>query len=140
MYRYVIGMSDKRSEIRNQLKYSGEQVALHLIKLAIYPDAQERNHWKQEVYAFLHKVPKFKKTNKWPEQEFIFEALSVYDDVVDNLVLEVYDDEESLTPSEVPTKKLEDMLVTYHAWAAHELSKNGILRRQEVYDKIDELL
>ena len=140
MYRYVVGMSDKRSEIRNQLKYAGKQVALHLIKLAIYPDAQERNHWKQEIYAFLHDVPRLKKSNKWPEFDIIFDALSVYDDIVDNLVLEVYDDEESLTPSELSAEKLEEMLLTYHAWAAHKLSKNGILRRQDVYNKIDELI
>lgn len=140
MYRYIKAMSDKRADVRNELKYAGEQIALHLLKLLMYPDAQERNHWKQEIYAFLHKVPKLKKTNKWPEQEFIFEAVSVYDDVVDNLILEVQDEEEQLTPINIDVVKAQQVLIEYHSWIAQELSQYGILRRQSVYDKLDELV
>lgn len=141
MYRYIVAMSYDREKIRDILISGGKQTALHLTKLVVFPNASTHNHWKKEVYNFLHDVSRLKGSNKYPKEKFIFDAISGWDDVADNLIIEVQDEEQDLVPDHnVDARKLEAMLLAYHKWAAHKLSTNGILTRNEVYAKIDELL
>ena len=105
----------------------------------LYPECAERTHWKSEVYNILHRVPRFA-NRKWPRSSFIFDALSSWDDVADNLAISVMDQEDTLNPIDVKTVNIEYMLYEYHKWAVQQLAKDGVLRRQDVYNKIEELL
>lgn len=56
------------SEIKSDL--SGGRVTIcieHLIKLAIFQTSQNKNHWRTEVYASFHSIPKVKGSNKFFE-------------------------------------------------------------------------
>jgi len=140
MYRYIVAMSVDKQKIQNDLIDSGKQTVLHIIKLVLYPDSPSVNHWKQEIYSFLHDVPKLKGSNKIPEASFIFNAISSWDDMIDKLVIEVQDEEEVESSVEVNIDQLQTMISEYHRWAADELSSSGILRRSDVYSKIDEIM
>lgn len=61
------------------LRASSDNLIEHLLKVFYYRDSIESyNHWKSEIYAFVHKVPLAKKTNKAPKKSFIKKNLWGY--------------------------------------------------------------
>lgn len=139
MYRYIKAMSDSRKEIRLQLKRQSGEITEHLIKLMLYPNAQERNHWKHEIYAFVHSVPKVKGINKFPSESFIFESLTIYLDNVPGLMWHVKREESDLVPEDANPNLVESIVQDYMEWLAKQLSKYGTVESADVFAKLDEL-
>lgn len=137
---YIRAMSEERSAIKSELSKASDQLNMHLIKVMLYPDADCLNHWKGEIYAFLHKVDKLKGKNKWPKADFIKQCISTHNDMIEQYVILVEDEEYELTPRSINIRTLELAIDDYDNWIADELSNHGVVKRSDVYRKIDELV
>lgn len=134
----ILCMSQNLKDIRRKLDGASLQVASHIIKLCMYPNSTESNHWKQEVWAILFSVPKRSGTNKFPGKQFILDStLGIWGDTLDNIVDAHKGYEEN--QSAMPDTAIIHVVILYFRWLADELSKNGKVRPQPVYDKLKEL-
>lgn len=136
---YIRAMGTPRSEIRHELTHASGELTEHLIKVYLYPNAQERNHWKTEIYSFLPRCPKLKSTNKFPESEFILECISAYLDQLEEMMYFVIDENNEIDPERYNAEELENMVVQYFSWLAEQLSARGNVHSKSVYGKLDEI-
>lgn len=61
------------------LNLISDRLIEHLLKIFYYRNSLgSLRHWVSEVYAFVHTVPKTKKTNKPPKKKFIYKNLWGY--------------------------------------------------------------
>lgn len=139
MFRIVIGMSDDLKSIRDKIRDQTDQLVEHLIKLALFPECDSIDHWRAEVYSFLNKVPRIKGKNSWPKYKLIREPLSIYEDMVDELVDHVKKDYKNLSPVPINPIKLQNMITAYNNWLASELSQRGRVDSDDVFAKLEEL-
>lgn len=139
MFRIVIGMSDEIKAIRDRIKDAAGQIDEHLIKLALYPGCDSKDHWRAEIYSFLCRVPKVKNGNKFPKAQIIRDALSIYEDMVPELVRGIKQDYKNLTPENISISELEDRMRAYHVWLANELHDKGRLGIDSISTKLKEL-
>ena len=133
MYIYIRAMSESQIEIYRKISDVSGELASHIIKLILYPHAQEVNHWKKEVYAFLNRVPKLRNTKKLPKASLILKGLQVYNDMVDSLIYQVTESEKDLVPVDVSEEYVLNALVSYQRWLANELSTKLIVVSKDVY-------
>lgn len=110
----------------------------HLIKVFIYPDVQEQNHWKREIANTLNTVPVLKSSKRKPKSNFIFE--NTYE-VWKETVLErteriIYDMVEM--PIEFDQNNLTSAIEEYFKWLSENLSF-GTLNFNRIYEEIDNL-
>ena len=83
MLDHIFALSRSRTNIYDKLADNSENVIDHLIKVFLWPDAQEQNHWKQEIWNFIRSVPKLKSSNKFPPYKKIRrEIWNSYEDVI----------------------------------------------------------
>lgn len=54
MYLYVRAFADKKSQIKSDLRGATKVVMNHLIKVWLYPEVREQNHWKKEIAQTLN--------------------------------------------------------------------------------------
>lgn len=140
MYIYIRGMSEHRSKIYDNLVAASEQVDLHIIKLMMYPKSDSYDHWIHEIWSFLHKVDRLRGTHKYPKYKFIYHALSVHNDIVDNLMKLVVSEEGKSPQVQCSESSVLRVLTDYQSWASNELSSSGILLPDSVRSKLEELL
>ena len=140
MYRYIKAMADTRKAVERELKSCGRQIVVHLTKLMIYPEAQQANHWKQEIYSFLNNVPKLKGSKKYPSKSFIFNAISVYVDTIDSIKWQLQYDESDLTQLDIDDAVIEKKATRYLDWLATELSQKGAVQSVQVYNMLDKII
>ncbi len=140
MFRYIIAMSRSRQEIANKIADASTEIDMHIIKLLLYPNIRTCSHWKQEVVNFLYAVDRLKGSNKWPSEKFIYEYLSCHNDILSNYKMIVEEDYEELKPSDISIQSIEQAVVEYQRYLAHELSNNGIISRKFAYSKLDSIL
>ena len=134
-------MSEYQKEIRRELAAKGKQVLRHVIRLVLYPDSQENyNHWKQEIVAFISDVDKVKGKNKWPNKEFIKEAISTQNDMIDAVIRQVKLQENELRPRNVDSSVVLNAVEEYQDWLAGTLSRDGIIDPYEAFDVLDEIV
>ena len=139
MYLYVRSFSDSRSQIRSDLRGATKVVLNHLIKIWLYPDVQEQNHWKKEVAQALNDVPKTKGRNKYPDYKFLIRnTWDVYEDALDDRIDVIIS---SIHESPIPFdfNDIYNAMSEYFDWIAFRLSEKGIVRYSDIYDKIEEL-
>ncbi len=137
---YIRAMSEDRRNIQSELKSHSEQLDEHIIRLMLYPNSDYVSHWKQEIWNLLHKVDKLKGKHQFPKASFIYDAISTHNDMIKEFRELVEDIESELTPVDVSTERIIQVLETYQRWVAEMLSVRGIVRRSEVYAKLDELI
>ena len=80
MFRYIVGMSEAKSKIHDQIASVAYELDRHLLKLILYPGTAHQSHWSKEIAGFLNHVPKMKGSNKYPSSRFIYDAISIYED------------------------------------------------------------
>lgn len=136
---YISAMGASRSVIENQLVNASNPLTEHLIKLYLFPNSEYADHWRQEIYGFLSRVPKLKSRNKYPESDFIFDCISVYLDQADELLQYVSEEYEALVPERSDANELEKILTDYFNWLSDILSTEGRVHSSAVYSKLSEL-
>lgn len=137
----IFGFANRKSDIAAMIEENTRELIQHLIKLWIFPDAKDCNHWKQEVYNFLYRVPRLKRSNKFPSKKFILDnTIVVNKDNISALlriVITDYKNQYEQKKSEYST--MEEHVLLYFDWLAEELSINGKVARNDVYAKLSEL-
>ena len=140
MYIYIRAMSDEQREIHRDIKSKAAQINQHIIRLALYPKCEYVDHWKHEIWTFLHYVNKLKGRNKLPKPRFIKDALSVSNDMTYGFIRLVEEMESELSPSNMSIKEIDKFINEYQDWLSVMLSANGIVLQKEVKDKLTELM
>lgn len=137
----IFGFANRKSDIAAMIEENTRELIQHLIKLWVFPDAKDCNHWKQEVYNFLYRVPRLKRSNKFPSKKFILNnTIVVNKDNISALlriVITDYKNQYEQKKSEYST--MEEHILLYFDWLAEELSINGKVARNDVYAKLSEL-
>ena len=132
-----------RTELLYELREPLKQLILHLFFVyEIRDDAFE--NYIDEIYLLLPNISKWQKTNKFPTKEFIMNVLwDEWQDIRDNISLRLL----NLTKIKYKNfsgttvdKEFYDFLFSYFSWISQELSDNGVVRLQDVHNKINELL
>ena len=132
MFRFIQGMSKTDSAIRERLESDALQLDRHLVKLILYPDAQERMHWAKEIWNFVNIVDKRKSNNKYPKEQFNYNALSCHNDILDNIVWQVKC-EMKRQPKPYHDQYILRKVESYQAWLAKKLSTQGAVNSDQVY-------
>ena len=139
MFRYVYAMAQNDQKIFSSLSDSAIPLIRHIIKLIYFPNVQEYNHWKREVFKFLNYVDKRKANNKYPKYNFIYSALSSHNDIMDNLISTTLD-EMVEEPADVDYDTAYSIIDSYLQWISQELATSGKISNTACYEKLDELL
>lgn len=136
MYIYIRAMSRSDAQIYDRLDRDAEQLDRHLIKLMLYPNAQEADHWAKEVWNFVNIIDKRKQTNKYPKESFIYNAISCHNDIINNMIWQIKSDRRerpAILHDQYIISKIED----YQHWLARKLSSQGAVSSREVYEALD---
>lgn len=137
----IFGFANRKSDIAAMIEENTRELIQHLIKLWIFPDAKDCNHWKQEVYNFLYRVPRLKRSNKFPSKKFILNNTIVVnkDNIAALLRIVITDYKNQYEQKKSEYSTMEEHILLYFDWLAEELSINGKVARNDVYAKLSEL-
>ena len=124
-------MSKSQQKIYDEIEHASKQIDKHIIRLLLYPDAQEQNHWMNEIISFLSDVDLLKGKNKWPSKKLILKALQTHNDILDTYRWQVQDVEDELSARNVNPSVILRSIEKYQDWLATELSTNGAIRAQD---------
>lgn len=120
------------------ISISGELIE-HLVKLYMFPDTEYTEHWRAEVYNFLHKSPKLKGTNKPPKAEFIYSCISGYIDEIDEIMQVIATDCTECYQTRFDSYEAEQLINDYLLWLSMRLSESAVLSSSEIFTKLEEL-
>lgn len=139
---YIRAMSEQKSRLHDQLSPLAGKLIEHLMKCFMFPDCESANHWKGEIYGFVHTVPKLTNTKKWPDKKFLLDCLwSTYQDAIDpwyyNLISD-YSNYALNENSELDT--VYRLCYAYIEWLCNKLSLDGRVSNSQCYDRINSLI
>lgn len=140
MYLYIRSMSESKNKIYSDIASASKQIDQHIIRLMLYPNSSYRDHWMHEIWTLLHDVDTLKSTHKFPKKSFIFNALSVHNDILKNYVKLVVSEEEDLEPSYIDLDDLLNVVESYQDWLSEKLSSEGVALQKDVKSKLIDLL
>lgn len=108
----------------------------HLIKVFLYPDVQEQNHWKKEIASALNTVPAIKSSNRKPRPKLIYEnTFEAWKETIEDRIWAIVDD-----IAEVPTafdvSDVYNAIEEYFTWLANDLSYST-LKFSDIYAEIE---
>lgn len=139
MKRYIRSFAVTKREVQADLRAAARVVIEHLIKIFLYPHAQETGHWKREVAAALNDVPKMKGSNKLPKAKFILDSSwMAWEDVFDRKV-EVVKEDMIEHPIDADVDVLYGAIDDYFNWISNELSQFGSISFTSIYREINYL-
>lgn len=110
---YIKAMSMDQKLAESKLLRVVDPLTDHLIKLYVFPNTDYVLHWRKEVWNFLNKVPRLKATNKFPSFEWMFEILSSYLDMTDQIMWQIVDEYAQHIPVRLDPEELESILTEY---------------------------
>lgn len=130
-----------RSQFVAELEDTVRPTVKHLIKLACWPNAQEVDHWRDEVYSFLHNVPLLKSSKRLPTANLIYQNTYKIDEPYmqtwyKNTVLD-YSDEYGYP--EKSFYEIMPIVESYYRWLSLKLSTTGDVSKKEITAKLKEL-
>lgn len=135
----IFCFANTNKDIANYLKSQVTPLIKHLIKIWLYPDVQENNHWKREVSNMLSEIQKLKTTKKYPNRNFILK-FSWYieedriDALLDNVITHMSED-----PICFSYECIYNSLQEYFFWLAEKLSQRGTVGANDIYDEIESI-
>lgn len=139
----VFGMSKNKRDVAADLESTTREIVRHLAKLYLYPTSEYINHWKQEIYGFLHTVCKLKNTKKFPSQRFILDnTINENLDLIKIWYEDVYEDYtlvNNMCPERFDTDEFYSLVLCYYDWMSDLLSTRGSITQFKIYTKLDEL-
>lgn len=140
----IFSNAQKRSDYESHL--SGQFIIMitHFAKLYAFPKSQNKDHWQEEIYAFLHTAPLLKSSKKYPRFEWIVnKTIGEYRNrlpLFENEMKDVID----LYPKECKRSNMSNveffkMVEIYMNWLAKRLSTDGQVSRDEVQEKLSKI-
>lgn len=135
----VLGMSKDMKTLKKSLEGKSSGIITHMMRLYKYPENDSVNHWKSEIFNFIHSVPTLKDKSKYPDkkwpQSVIWDSID-YNDISmwERGMIKKYGQGVKLF-----TLDFYDMCYSYIEWLSEMLSENGDVSRDEVYQKLEEL-
>lgn len=139
MYYHISGFADSRNQIKTELRSVTKIVMNHLIKVFLYPNVQEQNHWKREIAQSLNDIAKQKGKNRFPTAKFLLQnTWEIYKDTLSTRLPVIIESIEE-TPINYDINNVYKAIHDYFNWLCDELSKTGIVRYNIIYSKIEEL-
>ena len=139
MFRYIRAMAYDKQSIQNSLESVASSLTDHLIKVYLFPNSEYADHWKQEIWHILNRVPKMKQNNKFPDAKFIFNCISGYADMAYNLMQLWMSEYDSINPERVDPEEAERWIVEYFGWLSEKLSEQGSITSHEVYNELERI-
>lgn len=139
MKRYIYAMSTTKRELTHQLVSASLPLTEHLVKLYMFPNSINVDHWKHEVWNFVHQVPRLKGSNKYPSSKLIFSCLSTYLDELDNTADLMQSEYSLLIAARSDYSCAEEMITKYIKSVSDILAKQGRINSSEVYILLDEI-
>ena len=126
MKRLIFCMGKSRRDIIEDLDNKSAELLEHLVKIFIFRDHGNLDHWSKELYGFVPRVSRLK-NNKLPKYEDIVYGMMCkhsfpFQRIIDGLV-EDYSYEAYSTDAE----SCKAYVTEYVEWAANELSRYGFL-------------
>ena len=135
----ILAFSRSTRDTYEKIKDQAENTTEHLIKVFLWPNVQEINHWKREVYASLHRAPKLKTNNKFPKYDaLMYCTWDTTEDVIYEWSQGIIDGMTE-TPIEFEYSSLRSAIHDYYDWLCRNLSSTGLVTPAGVYSKIEEL-
>lgn len=135
----IFAFSRSTKDTYEKIKDQAENITEHLIKVFLWPNVQEVNHWKKEIYASLYRSPKLKTNNKFPKYEaLMYCTWDTTEDVI-------YEWSQGImngmveTPIQFEYPYLRSAIHDYYDWLCRNLSSTGLVTPKGVYSKIEEL-
>jgi hypothetical protein len=142
MFIYVSAMSKSKKEIANAIEDRSDLIFINICKLLLYQHSAYCDHWKHEIYGFMPRMKKLKKTNKLPSKEFISSImLDNLDGTVFQYVAEAIADEDDYNYDDsISDKVVQEVCEKYAIWLSEKLSTTGFVTHAEVKAKLSELM
>ena len=139
IFRPVIGMSMPRKQIASNLSNRSGDLLRHIILYLCSNDAGLKNHWANEIYSFIHDVPKLKGTNRYPSTSFIFDnTYEIWYDSMEPGVQKLFQ-QEHMKYDVQRIKTAIAVAKEYFLWLSEQLSSSGSVTNQEVRQKLESL-
>ena len=139
MRLYIRAFADSQAEVYRDIRGKSSVVIEHLIKIFLYPNSINSNHWKIEVAGALSRVPKLKRIKRYPEAKNIMKySWKIWEDSICDMISEIV--KEYGQPEHADFKSIYDKIHEYLAWISEELSKYGYVSNNKIYNEIQSLL
>ena len=139
---YIRAMSENKSRLHDQLVPLAGKMIEHLMKCFMFPNTDPYEHWKGEIYSFIHDVPKLSNSKKWPDSDFLVKCLwDTYEDAIEDWYPQLIDEYSSYhlnTHSESVT--VYNCCSEYVEWLCVELSRYGRVSSRSCFEKIDNIV
>ena len=145
-YSLKTEMARPLKEILDKIDNISENVVYeHILKCLAYRNKYKYtlNHWENEIYSNIHQISKVKSTNKYPTYKQLMNNCfytwsdtikDFYDKKIHDLEME-YGKIDTLTSQQVF-----DITSEYFKWLFDKLSSEGIVTKDEVFIKLDNLI
>ena len=142
MFMYVSALSNSKKELANAIEDRSDMIFIHICKLLLYQHSAYCDHWMHEIYGFMPRMKKLKKTNKLPSREFISNImLENLDGMVFQFMAEAIADEDDYDYDEsVSAEVVQEVCRKYVTWLSEKLSTTGFVTNAEVKAKLSELI
>lgn len=129
-------------KIGRDLRSDSDRVIEHLLKIFYFRDSTgDYSHWSSEVYAFVHFVPKIKKSNKAPKKGFIKKNLWDYKkDVFSIIHKKLLEDFIEDIGTVLYDSRAAFFCEDYMEWLSEALSLNNVVSFKEVKTILDTLV
>ena len=147
MKRYIKAQARSRTEVIDNLENQTLNLMQHLAYLYIFGKVQDYNHWRREIWTYIHIMPKIrigKKTRYLTNSEFLdatynqYNSQRVFEYVLSaapELKTEYEPNQEKLSN----ISEFETICSDYFNWLAEIICQSGQVLPLEVYRKLDEL-
>lgn len=127
MYRYIRCMGSTRRSIYEDLDNKADELVAHLIKIILYRNNGNLEHWCKELYGFVPSVPRLKGSHKYPAREFIYKALTDGPFQHFSSLVSAIKDSYDYQYYSVSNEVMKNYVGLYIDWASDKLSRTGLL-------------
>lgn len=133
---YIKAFAMSKSNIKQHLINKSPTVMEHLIKVWLYPDVVEQNHWKHEIATALNTIPVLKSKHRRPDSEFIYTyTFDAWKETIPDFIERVCEDMAEL-PISYNISDVYDAESDYFSWLSDRLS-SGSVSNQSIYSEIE---
>ena len=137
----IFGMSKSKSDLAAWIEDRTFPTMCALAQLYVFPNNENKNHWRQEVWGSFNRIHVFRHNNKLPSAEFIYKSSwGVDSGFVESAIDWAIDKEAKFTPrDDINIQELTDIMNSYFIWISEMLSKDIFISTNKVYKELDEL-
>lgn len=143
MKLYIRCQSLRKSDALAKLEEKTLPCMEALAQLWLFPNSNNKNHWKSEVWNYYPGVSRIKPRNKFPKAQDIFDnTWNLNSDKVKSIVKRAIAHEYKLTPNSERLADLDTLtsiMESYFKWISSKLSTDGIIDPDDSYYKLSEL-